>query len=411
MFTGLLPRAAGVSRVPSPAAAKAALAQHRDRMLPEVLRRSGYSTVGVTANLWCSPRSGFDAGFDDFEEVDPGRQARIHKKRLRDRLSWDFEAVRGRVDHGAGDSGRALDRWLEHASRDRPFFAFVNLMEAHSPYLPPLPYGGRSPLRRLRVAEDARRHYTFEGISKTCAGLISLRPAARERATRMYYAGVQYMDAWLGERLARLDELGRLDDTVVVGTADHGENLGENGLVAHALSLDNRLLHVPFVVAGPGADTPEINSLADLPRYIATRVGIDDHPWTDGPPAGYGVAQFDPPGVGDDPDAVRGFRDMGLGDKLDQFTTPLTCAVRGQLKLVRRGEREELFDLAADPLEESPRSPDEALEHTDAVAGLRAALEHPAITSVGSSVPAAAPEATDEQMRDLEERMRLLGYL
>ena len=68
--------------------------------------------------------------------------------------------------------------------------------------------------------------------------------------------------------------------------SDHGENFGEDGLIGHGMSLDNRLIQVPFVVAGPGAENIELTSLVDLPREIARACGIANHPWRDGPPAG-----------------------------------------------------------------------------------------------------------------------------
>lgn len=413
MFTGLLPRTAGVSHVPSPASAKAAMEAHRERVLPEVFRQAGYATVAVTANLWCSPASGFDGGFEHFEEVDPGRHARIEGDGLRARLHWDWEAVSGRVDHGARAAGPALDKALA-GIRQRPFFAFVNLMEAHSPYLPPLPYGGFAPLRRLRMAEDARRHYTFAGICRACAGVDQVPAETLERASHFYRAGIRYMDDWLADRLQSLDKQGALEDTVVIVVADHGENLGENGLLAHALSLDNRLLHVPFVVAGPEAASTPIHSLADLPLYIADRVGLVDHPWRDRPRYECGIAQFDPPGVSDDPDAIEAFERIGLGEVLQPFTTPLTCAVSGHLKLVLRGEREEVYDLRADPLETSPLSPDQlGAAESSVIERLRVTIEsaggEPRVAATAS--PAADTAASDEELQDLEARMRLLGYL
>jgi hypothetical protein len=194
--------------------------------------------------------------------------------------------------------------------------------------------------------------------------------------------------------------------------SDHGENLGDNGLIAHGLSLDNRLLHVPFIVAGPDAGAREINSLADLPRYIAERVGLEGHPWDDGPPPGFGVAQFDPPATDAGSDVIRRFQDIGWGDALDRFTTPLTCAVAGDLKLLRRGDHEELYDLTADPLELDPIPPDEASSgRTADLAALREALNHPSVTSIGEASEPVTPTASEEETRDLEERMRLLGYM
>ena len=409
MFTGLLPRAAGVSLVPSPASAKAAMASHTNRVLPEVLRRAGYFTLAVTANLWCSPASGFDGGFDRFEEVDPGRHARIEGAGLRARLHWDFEALAGRADHGARAAGPILDKALAEVV-ERPFFAFVNLMEAHSPYLPPIPYGGVAPLRRLGMAEAARRHYTFAGICRACARIDPVPAETVERAAHFYRAGIRYMDDWLADRLHALDQSGALDDTVVIVVADHGENLGENGLLAHALSLDNRLLHVPFVAAGPDAGSTPVHSLADLPLYIAERVGLAEHPWHDRPRYECGVAQFDPPGISGDVEVIEGFKRMGLAEALDAFTTPLTCAVSGGSKLLRRGEREEVYDLSRDPLEISPL-PQEHLGRIDpaTLQKLRSAVQD-ASAAVPAS-PAPVPAASEEEMQDLEARMRLLGYL
>src|SRR3712207_7990899 len=58
-----------------------------------------------------------------------------------------------------------------------------------------------------------------------------------------------YMDDWLGRVLEALDAKGALDDTLVILTSDHGENFGEGELICHAYSLDDRLIHVPFIAA------------------------------------------------------------------------------------------------------------------------------------------------------------------
>ncbi|HEV2075527.1 MAG TPA: sulfatase-like hydrolase/transferase, partial [Thermoleophilaceae bacterium] len=158
MFTGLLPRRAGMGHAPggTPSRCRAAMEAHRERNCAEVLHRAGYATKALSANLWVSERSGFSLGFEEFRAVTSGRQARIHGG-LRARAAWALEAARGRADDGAREAGQIIQGWLE-SPHDRPFFWFVNLVECHSPYLPPRPYSDVSLLVRLRAAEEARRH-------------------------------------------------------------------------------------------------------------------------------------------------------------------------------------------------------------------------------------------------------------
>jgi arylsulfatase A-like enzyme len=411
MFTGLMPRAAGLARVPAPSAAKAGLEQHRDRLLPVVLREAGYATAGVSANLWVAD-SGFDEGFDEFEAVDSGRVAGIGGKGIKKRLKWYAEAARAQHDDGARDVRRIFDRWIDSPPR-APFFWFVNLIECHSPYLPPRPYGDVSLLDRLRAAEDARRYYTLSAIWKACVGGYDVPDSTIERLRRMYAASIRYMDDWLGGLLEKLDSAKVLDDTLVIVISDHGENFGEGGYLTHAHSLDNRLIHVPFVASGPGARDAEIHSLADLPRFVAEAAGLEGHPYTDGPPPGVGVAQFDAPVDDDDQRAHDLVTEWGLGeDALRRFTTPLTCAVAGDLKLMLRGSEEEVYDLASDPLELSPLTPSEAVArgHEQPLTRLRAALEHPSMR-VGYAPDAAKQGPSEDELREIEDRMRLLGYM
>jgi arylsulfatase A-like enzyme len=415
-FTGLMPRALGMREVPSPAAAKALLETQRSRFLPELLRARGYETVGVSANPWASELSGFGSGFDSFTLVKTERRAHADWDSLRGRGRWLAETARGRFDDGARSAQKALaGRLCDH--RERPFFCFVNLVEAHFPYLPPRPYGGLSTLGRLRAANDARRYFTLDAIYRANGGALEVPAQTLEQARRLYRGAVRYLDDWLAGLLERLDASGTLEDTLLIVTSDHGENFGEGGLIAHMLSVDQRLIHVPFVVAGPLADRIELNSLADLPRRLAEALDIDEHPWHDGPPAGIGVAQSDGLGDPSDPRLIQALDEAGIVDETlrSRFTSPLSCAVRGGLKLVRRGDSEELYDLSADPLELEPL-PVHALGDARAaeIATLRAALDHPAMAAAApldTPVPEDDDHVSSEEIGDLEDRMRLLGYL
>src|SRR3954471_6538032 len=415
-FTGLMPRAAGLLQVPSPAAAKQILAAQQSRFLPEVLRRAGYATVGISTNPWVSELSGFDTGFDDFTLFRTERNGGMSADDLRGRWRWLKEGALGRPDDGARKAEAEFGRWLAERDTAKPFFGFFNLTECHFPYLPPRPYGDLSPLDRMRAADDMRRYYRLGSLYRVNGRALEVPEPTLERARRLYRGAIRYLDDWIARLLERLAEAGVLDDTLVIVSADHGENFGEDGMIGHMLSLDNRLIHVPLVAAGPGADAFEMSSLASLPQRVAEAVGLDEHPWHDGPPEGIGVAQSEPLGDGSDPEVQAKLEEHGVLDEIgrERLTAKLTCAVRDGLKLLRRGEREELFDLAADALELAPRSPggvDPSRQGT--VAAPRAALDHPAMATAdpGVDAGAAADEQSEAEKRDLEERMKLLGYM
>jgi hypothetical protein len=149
---------------------------------------------------------------------------------------------------------------------------------------------------------------------------------------------------------------------------------------------------------------------------VAEAAEIDAHPWSGAPSSnGAAIAQLEPPAREDHPRWAEVFAEWGLDPELAaaRVAQPLTCATDGSLKLQRRGETEELYDLTADPLELAPQPA--ASGDPAAVASLRAALETTAAVEAAAPVPvpdgADAPQLSEEERRDLEDRMRLLGYL
>lgn len=406
MFTGLLPRAAGLVRAPGgmPSGSKPVLEAASERLLPEVLRRAGYRTRGISTNVWVAEAGGFATGFDDWHDIPPSRVIEMGSTKLRLRARWLLDALRAHNDDGAAAAGDVLRAWFAD-SGGGPDFWFVNLIECHSPYLPPKPFNDLGALDRLRAAEEAWRHLTLEGIYRACVSDFDVPDDALARMRHLYDRSIRQLDAWVAETLTALDDAGKLDDTVVLICSDHGENFGEGGLLGHAYSLDERLLHVPFIAAGPNVPD-SMTSLAELPRVVAEAVGVDDHPW-DREPAAIALAQFDAPGEPDDPrkrDAVA--RWGGGREELDSLNTIMECAVRGQTKLLRRDGELRLFDLVDDPLEERPL----IVAPAEAPTELLAALDAQPFAASAAAAP--QPDATsDEEAARIEERMRTLGYL
>jgi arylsulfatase A-like enzyme len=401
LFSGALPRAMGLGC--DGARPRDVLAANADRLLAVALARAGWATGAISTNPWVSSIHGFGLGFGEFVDVRQRRHA--PGDGVRGRVEWLADAVRADLDAGMADVDEVLERWLASRAADEPFFWFVNLMECHSPYLPPLPYNDLGPFGRLRAGHEAGRYQSHRGFVLSCLGELDLPDGARERMRHLYARSVLSMDDWLARLLERLDGAGVLEDTLVVVTSDHGENLGEGGMLGHALSLDDRLIQVPVVAYGPGSEAfAGVASLADVPRAVAAAVGLEDHPWqVPACPDGILLSEVDGLATVDPNMAQKVVDEWHLPARaVQRLTEPLTCAVEGGFKLVRRGAVDTLHDLDADPLEQV----DASARHPDVAARLRAALEAatpPPAEAAGQ--PVLAPDA------DLEERLRLLGYL
>ncbi len=408
MLTAALPREVGLSRAPggSPLGCRSRIESLAPRFLPDVMRANGYRTRAVSCNLWISSASGFATGFEQFRDVASPRAGEVMSSDLGPRARWAFDALRARDDDGAAQAGKVLRDWFAEPS-DGPSFWFANLIECHSPYLPPKPWNDLGPLDRMRAAEEARRHLTMSEIWRVCVSELDVPDEALERMRHLYDRSIRQLDAWMADTLMALDDAGKLDETLVVVCSDHGENFGEGGLLGHAYSLDERLLHVPLIAAGPNVPD-DMTSLTELPRVIADAAGLADHPWPRERPE-IAVAQFDPPGADDGARKARAVEEWGAGpEALAKLSTHIDAAVRGNAKLLRVGDELQLFDLGDDPLEERPR----VVARADAPADLLAAIEEQASeptrpVPAGPAVPAASPE----ELARIEDQMRTLGYL
>ena len=411
MFTGLMPRTSGLTQAPGgkPQGCKPVMEGLRDRVLPEVLRRNGYATAAISANVWIQPTSGFDVGFDEFHSVAGHRVGAAMWGSRKGRLRWMLAALQARLDDGATAAEGLINTWVD-GDHAKPFFWFVNLLECHSPYMPPQPYNYRSPVQRLKAARDAERYLGMRSVWEACLKGETLPEPALRRMRRLYQGSILQMDDWLARILEALQRRRLLDDTLVIITSDHGENLGEGKLMGHAFSLDQRLLSVPLVSGGPGAFAPRpMTSLVDLPALIAGAAGIAGPPFTAGGERHVVTAQWDTPAPPGDPRIEDAIRDMGLDeDGRRRLLASMTCATDGALKLVREDGNDTLFDLAADPLEVNGTALRDGADGAG-VRELRRALDEAAVATTVEAAPVV--EIADSEREELEAQMKMLGYL
>jgi arylsulfatase A-like enzyme len=411
MFTGMLPGVLGLTsgtKTGSKAGmnSRTLLEEHSHRVLASVLRDRGYDTKAVSTNPWIHEVNGFGTGFDEFLNI-KGHDRRHLGSGARTRIDWALDAWRARVDDGATNAAGTLRRWMDERA-GRPFFWFVNLMECHSPYLPPRPYNDLPGLDRIRAARDAARYQSPQGIYRVCVGHLRMNSETLSRTRHLYARAIRQMDDWLAAILGELDRRRVLDDTIVVLASDHGENLGEDGLIGHMLSMSERLLRVPLVFSRPvDASRKGVTSLAELPRLVAEVLGIGHHPWDDDLlPFGTAVSQV--AGQVLLPEREHLARAWGVPDEaIRAIASPMTSATDGRFKLVRDASGERLYDLDQDPLEQRPIQLAGGPSPATPLETLRRAISH-----VESLAPARGPASeADDESADLQERLRHLGYI
>lgn len=211
--------------------------------LAETLRAAGYATAGFCANPWVV-ETGLTRGFDHFFD---------HRPRVRRLARFSFarqqlgDALLRRRDSGGRRTNLAFERWLGRVPARRPFFAFVHYNELHLPYRPPPPFdrqflNGTPPSRVRAVNQDCNRQV---------AGEVAMDGEDFRILTALYDGELRYADTLVEQLVDTIARAHRRDDTLLIVTADHGENLGEHGAMSHKWVLFDTLLRIPLVLHAP----------------------------------------------------------------------------------------------------------------------------------------------------------------
>jgi arylsulfatase A-like enzyme len=303
--------------------------------LGQIMERKGYRTGAFSGNrTFFSADLGFKQGFIHFEDyfhspADMFVRTTLGKELVRDLQfsRWTgtgkrvlhrlgLGALLDRDDEGAFDVGgpssvrkRAaivnaeLLRWADR-DRQRPFFAFLNYFDVHSPY--GLPQSS---------TQDSPAHYDD---------------------------GVSYVDEQIGQLMSELKRRGLDGNTLVIVTSDHGEGLGQRGLLNHGKALYDFLIHIPLVFWYPGRipaglRIPATVTNASVPATIATVIGSEEQTSF---PAGSLASLWTHPSDGTEPPpALSELAENKFSEKLDHEVSRFVMTARdGPMKSLVDGD-------------------------------------------------------------------------
>jgi arylsulfatase A-like enzyme len=262
-FTGLLPAEHGVD-------GRALPSFPRDLVtIQEVLAESGYRTAGFPANpnlLAPGWRRGFDVYLPSWFVGNHSYMVFLNRWVRGSTLGWEIDRSTVHV------LDRARDWW--ETNDDGTRYLFVNVIDPHHPYRPPARYFEKylpdvSPEEAYAVEQEPLEYHGNPGIEPRDAAILR----------GLYDGEIESMDHEVGDFLEWLDARGDLDDTIVAITSDHGERLGEHGVIGHDLFMDPFLLRVPLIVHYPAAVKPARVSrpvqLDGLPGYLLHLAAVE----------------------------------------------------------------------------------------------------------------------------------------
>ncbi len=357
----------------------------------ELLSAAGVATGAVANAAFLSPMLGLQRGFEVFD----------HSPAFNRNLRRAVPSV---------------DAGLEFVSRhaDDDFFLVLHLFDPHLDYDPPPGFEVEGQ-ERMGFADVQALCPQSEDGARVVRGAPSDADRARIRA--LYDAEVTYVDAAVGRLLAALEELGIRDQTLVVLTADHGEEFWEHGGFEHGHALYEELVRVPLIVDPPAGAGPSGGAMgsASLESAVDAQVRVLDVMPTVfelfGLPApeSFVGASLLPLMRGTTRSSRLAWSESTLygGEQRALRDERYTYVVRPRPRLAAI---EELYDWRTDPLETrnlASSNPDALARMRRSFARFSAELEERA----ASTRPGEARDVTPESAAAFEASIESLGYI
>lgn len=286
--------------------------------IPLLLKREGYSTMGIFNVFLLSEQFGFNKGFDRFS------------------CEW----------LGDGRAGVSVDEaieWISEYDNPSPFFLSLHVFDPHDPYDPPAPYD------ELFTPSGAQGKTWWPALVD---GSLDSSEENREHLVGLYDGEIAWTDSQLERLFAHLRDLNLDENTIIIIVADHGEEFLDHNSVGHGYTMHQEIVHVPIIIAGPGIPIDSLNT--------------SDRSQTDILPTILAIASADKP------DHLNGYSLLSStvparalpASNVNSTSAANTAAVTmGNRKLIWNSQNNMsvMYDIVLDSFEQDPLSPDSDL--------------------------------------------------
>ena len=188
-------------------------------------------------------------------------------------------------DYFTARSCSATMKWLEQNAGNKPFMLWLDMFSPHEPWdAPPRfqkMYRNKYPFERYLFGYGVKNKHN-SGDNQ------DIRPDDLPVIRDLYAAEVTFSDYWIGRLIKKVEDMGLIDDTIIVFTTDHGTHLGEEGYVQKSPELLNPCVtHLPLIIKHPdkkfiGKTVDGIVSTIDFMPTFLHLLGIDDYNNMDG---------------------------------------------------------------------------------------------------------------------------------
>ena len=220
-------------------------------LVSQRLQKEGFQTAGFVANGYVSEKFGFEKGWDTFK-------------------NYIRESKPSQAEHVYGDSLA----WLkEH--KDQKYFLYIQTIDPHVPYR----FNGEATSQYYEGNYTGALGNNISAEKQIAAGKTAPSANDLKWLKAMYYGEVSHHDIEMGKFLAELEGMGVLDDTLVIVTNDHGEELGDHQKFGHGHSLYEELLRAPLIMHFPplidaGVLKNEVAENVDVTPTIVDALGL-----------------------------------------------------------------------------------------------------------------------------------------